>query len=73
MHNAPTDRFARENGTGIGADCTPESFAQSVRELFADPERYARYRANARSALLEGNMWIHRARQVVRELGEKRR
>ena len=73
VHNAPTDRFARENDMGIGTDCTPEDFARGIREMFADPQRFEQRRSNARRTLLEGNMWIHRARQVARELGEKRR
>ena len=70
VHNTPTDRFVSENAMGVGVECSPESFAEGVRQLFADQERYARYRENARSALLSGNMWNHRARQAVRELGE---
>lgn len=70
MKNIPTDRFARENGMGIGTECTPESFADGVREMFADPARYERLRANARQTFITGNTWNHRARQVVRELGE---
>ena len=41
--------------------------------MFADPHRFEQRRSNARRTLLEGNMWIHRARQVARELREKRR
>ena len=70
VHNAPTDRFVTENGMGVGAECTPEDFARAVRELFSDPERYRTFRENARSALLSGNTWAHRARQAARELAE---
>ena len=68
VHNAPTDRFVRENGTGVGADCDPESFAEGVRALFADADKYDQYRANACRALLTGNTWNHRVRQMAREL-----
>ena len=70
VHNSPMDRFVTENGMGIGVDCTPESFALGIRELFADRERWARFRENARNTLVSGNTWTHRVRQVVRELGE---
>ena len=68
VHNTPMDRFVTENGMGIGVECDPESFARGVRALFEEPEKYAQYRANACQALVSGNTWNHRVRQLVREL-----
>jgi glycosyltransferase involved in cell wall biosynthesis len=68
VHNTPMDRFVTENGMGIGVECDPESFARGVRALFEEPEKYAQYRANACRALVSGNTWNHRVRQLVREL-----
>ena len=72
VKNVPTDRFARENGIGIGVEDSPESFAEGVRALFADKEHYADCQSNAQKTFTGSNMWVHRVRQVVQELSEKK-
>ena len=71
FHNRPTDRFMENCPMGVGADKTPEAFAEAIRSLLADPERWESCRRNAVSALKDGNLWIHRVRQIVRDLSEK--
>ena len=68
VKNPPLTRIVGEADFGIGTEYTPESFADGVRALFERKEAYGRYRENARRALLENNLWVHRVRQVVREL-----
>lgn len=68
VRNAPTQRILDGCGAGVGAAFDPDSFAGAVRELFADPDRYQEYRRCSAQALREGNLWRHRARQVVSDL-----
>ena len=73
IRNAPHDRIISDSAIGIGTDGTPEGLAEGVRRLFASPEEYERYRAASARALHTNGLWIHRVRQVVRELTEKRK
>ncbi|MBR6113881.1 MAG: glycosyltransferase family 4 protein [Oscillospiraceae bacterium] len=61
------------NGVGRTAGDTPEEIAENIRVMFSDREQLGRWAANARRALKDNNLWIHRARQVVRELSGKGR
>ena len=73
IRNGPHDRIIADAGLGIGTEGTPEALADGVRRLFASPEVYEGYRAAAAKALYRDGLWVHRARQVVRELTEKRK
>ena len=73
IRNAPHDRIIEAAGIGIGTDGTPEALAEGIRRLFASPEVYERYRDAAAIALYKNGLWVHRARQVVRDLTEKRK
>lgn len=63
------ERVVRESGFGKRAECTPEGIAEAVKDVFAHRDDYAK---KAEEALLRDGLWIHRVRQVVRELSEKR-
>ena len=73
IRNEPHDRIIADAGLGIGTEGTPEALAEGVRKLFASPETYERFRHAVSGALYRDGLWIHRARQVVRELSEKRK
>ena len=73
IKNGPLDRFMEQYSMGVGADRTPESYAEAIRTLLADEARWNEYRQNAVSALRDGNLWVHRVRQLVRELTEETR
>ena len=65
--------LVRKNDIGrVGGD-TPEEIAENIRAMLSDTEGIERWHHNALRSMAEGNLWIHRARQVVRELSEKRR
>lgn len=63
------ERVVGEGGFGKRAECTPESIAEAVKDVFAHRDVYAK---KAEEALLRDGLWTHRAAQVVRELSEKR-
>ena len=73
IRNAPHDRIISERGLGIGTDGTPEGLAAGVRELFSSPAVYERYRSAVAGELYRNGLWVHRARQVVRDLTENRK
>lgn len=47
---------------------TPEKFAETVRSLLENEEEYRRCSQNARNALLNENLWIHRVKTVQDDL-----
>lgn len=63
-----TARFVNENGIGVSAESTPESFADAVQKMFEQPELLARCRENAVKALRSANLWEHRAQKAAREI-----
>ena len=66
-------RIVEDNRIGVTArGDTDEAFAAAVEALFADRERLPEDGKNSLLALKDRNLWIHRARQVVSDLGEKR-
>ena len=70
VKSAATHEFVSRYAFGVGTDFSPESFAAGIREMFSDPETYARRRAASHGALMDGNRWVDRAQQVLRELSE---
>ncbi|MDR3644295.1 MAG: glycosyltransferase family 4 protein [Clostridia bacterium] len=63
-----TAAFVTENGFGAVAKSDPEDYAAVIVSLFDDPQRLETMRANAVSALREGNLWEHRAQRAAREI-----
>lgn len=61
------------NGVGCVSEASPEALSETIRSMLADPGAMERRRRAARSALLGSNLWVHRVRQIVRELSEKGR
>lgn len=64
------ERVVEDGGFGRRAECTPESIAEAVKDVFAHRNAYAE---KAEETLLRDGLWTHRAAQVVRELTENRR
>lgn len=64
------ERVVGEGGFGKRAECTPESIAEAVKDVFAHRDAYA---GKAAETLLRSGLWTHRAAQVVRELSEKKK
>lgn len=63
--------FVRENGIGLVTKDTPEAFALAVARLCEEPGLLGRLRRQCETALVQNNLWIHRARQVARDLWEE--
>ena len=68
---AAVAELVEKNGVGLTGGDSPEAIAETVRAMLSDPERLERWREKAFRCVKEENLWIHRVRQVVRELGEK--
>lgn len=69
--NQAMDAIIEKYNLGIIADNNPEGFAKAILAMYADEKQYQLYRENGKNALLSANMWIHRVKQVVRELDSK--
>ena len=65
--------LVESNGVGCVSKAEPEALAEMIRSMLADSAAMAVRRRAARTALLRSNLWVHRVRQVVRELSEKGR
>ena len=65
-------RLVRENDVGLVGGDAPKAIAGTVRAMLSDSERLAFWRERALSCVKESNLWVHRVRQVVRELTEIR-
>ncbi len=63
------ERVIEEGGFGKRAECTPEAIAETVKYVIEHRDAYAE---KSEAALLRDGLWTHRARQVVRELSEKK-
>ena len=66
-------RLVEDNGMGRVSGDSPEAIAENIRAMLADPKAMDRWSRNAVRSLESSHLWIHRARQVVRELTEKRK
>lgn len=62
------ERLTRESGTGLAIAYGAENAAAAVRQFFADEKLRNTLCEQTAQALLNNNLWIHRARQVVADL-----
>ena len=62
----------RENGLGRADAENADTLAREICDMLADESAMAQWRQNCETVLREKHLWIHRVRQIVRELGEKR-
>lgn len=69
-HSDATDRIINEFNIGITVNDTPEAIANGVLKLLADDEAIKYYRNNTKIALQNNCQWIHRVKQVEKDLIE---
>lgn len=67
-HSDATDRIINEFNIGITVDDMPEAIANGVLKLLADDEVIKFYRNNTQIALQNNCQWIHRVKQVEKDL-----
>ena len=65
-----TARFVSENNLGVVTKSDAEDFAQGIMKLAADVSLRQAIKSQARCVLADGNLWVDRARQVIRDLTE---
>ena len=59
------EELVTELGCGVCADCTPEKIASAVERVIDNRDSFAKAAGNA---LVHGNLWVHRVRQIVSDL-----
>ncbi len=69
-HSNATDRIINKFNIGITVDDMPEAIANGVLKLLADDEAIKFYRNNTQIALQNNCQWIHRVKQVEKDLLE---
>lgn len=64
--------IVRENGIGLVVPYDPEAMADALQSVMDDPQKRKELEANCAAALRNGNLWVHRVRQITADLEEKR-
>lgn len=67
-HSDATDRIINQLNIGIIVDDSPEAIADGVLKLLADDEAIKYYRNNTKTALQNNSQWIHRVKQIEKDL-----
>lgn len=62
--------FVRRNGVGTVVHDNARSIASGVRELFSRPKLFHTCYENIVRTVQEGNLWTHRAQQVIDDLSQ---
>lgn len=65
-----TARFVRDNQLGLVTESDAGRFAEGISMLAADVSLRQAMRSRASCVLADGNLWVDRARQVIRDLTE---
>lgn len=67
-HSDAMDAFIDKYDIGLTTDYDSEKFADAIDLLLSNNEIYQEKRKNTCEALLKGNMWIDRAKQICEDL-----
>ena len=65
-------KIVRENQIGEVADPDAASVARALRNIMDNPDKRMKLEKNCAEVLQNGNLWIHRVRQVVSDLQKKK-
>lgn len=63
--------IVRENGIGLVVPYEAEALANALQSIMDNPGKRKEYEKQCIEALRNGNLWVHRARQIVSDLEEK--
>ena len=63
--------IVRENGIGLVVPYEAEALANALQSIMDNPGKRKEYEKQCIEALRNGNLWVHRVRQIVSDLEEK--
>ena len=72
-HCVAMDNVINKYSVGITTNNAPRDFADAIKKMFDDKISYDSFRANEKTALLNGNLWVHRVDTIIDDLSKKAR